>query len=112
MGVKVKLLIEPDGDKKAVVRVTHKPAEEGKEPEVAEYSVAAMPVVGGAEYLLQLGGEVSVQVTKVVELEYDKDQAALVEKPGGGQPVKAVEAKEAGVAHREERGESSGRGRR
>jgi hypothetical protein len=112
MGVKVKLLIEPESDKKAVVRVTHKSAEEGKEPEIAEYSVGATPVVGGADYALQLGGEVSVQVTKVVELEYDKDQAALVEKPGGGQPVKAVEAKEGAAAHKEERGESSSRGRR
>lgn len=110
-GIKVTVTVEPAGDKKATLKLTHTESEEGAEPDVREVTVGKTPVAVESVFELQANGKVEIEVTEVVELVYDPAQMTVTEKERPVEPMKA-EAKEASArsapkSAKEESGASS-----
>jgi len=77
MSVKVTVKLESVGDKKATLRIRHKPPE--GEEETREVVVGPTSTENVEVYDLKSQSYVAIEVYQIAELIYDKDQAALVE---------------------------------
>jgi hypothetical protein len=107
MAIKLTITAEPTGSEKATLKMTTTGGgEERQEQTVRESTAGTTAAVSSEVFEMEEGGKLEIEVTKVIELKYDKDQATMVEVPEA--ETKARKEKEKAEKEAREKKEGAG----